>query len=111
MSGVVASETAKDSEVLGAQSSLGTDPGNGNRTVLEPEPAEPAVKTEPEEPEPASNSLNRNRNRLRTRFRFKTEGGCRPPQTDSPREPGGLRPPDPPEPLWGVKLHSQENFP
>ena len=32
--------------------SFGTEPGTGNRTVLEPELAESAVKTEPHEPEP-----------------------------------------------------------
>ena len=33
-----------------------TEQGTGNRTVLEPEPAEPAIKTELAELEPISNS-------------------------------------------------------
>ena len=32
--------------------SVGTEPGTGNRTDLEPEPAEPDTKPEPAEPEP-----------------------------------------------------------
>ena len=43
--------------------SPGTELGTGNRTVLEPKPAEPAIKTEPAEPEPISNSCTPNRNR------------------------------------------------
>ena len=34
-----------------------TEPGTGNRTVLEPEPAEPAIDTEPDEPEPRFGSM------------------------------------------------------
>ena len=34
-----------------------TEPGTGNRTVLEPEPAEPGIDTEPDEPEPRFGSL------------------------------------------------------
>ena len=34
-----------------------TEPGTGNRTVLEPEPAEPAIDTEPDEPEPGFGSI------------------------------------------------------
>ena len=37
--------------------SFGTEPGTGNRTILEPEPAEPAIKNELDEPEPIFGSL------------------------------------------------------
>ena len=43
--------------------SPGTEPGTGNRTVLEPEPVEPALKTEPGEPDPIFGSEGMNRNR------------------------------------------------
>ena len=35
----------------------GTEPGTGNRTVLEPELVEPAIKTEPDEPETIFGSI------------------------------------------------------
>ena len=37
--------------------SPGTELGTGNRTVLEPEPAEPAIENEPDEPEPRFGSI------------------------------------------------------
>ena len=43
-----------------------TEPRTGNRTVLEPEPAEPAIKTEPDEPEPISNSFDPEPEPIRT---------------------------------------------
>ena len=59
-----------------------------NRTVLELEPAEPAVKTELAELEPASSSLNRNPNR----FGFKPDGAIAPlrlPPRDQGAQPSG----------------------
>ena len=49
--------------------SVGTEPGTGNRTVLEPELAEPAIKTEPDEPEPIFGSMGTRR------FNFGTPWG------------------------------------
>ena len=52
--------------LVGVLGSPRTEPGTGNRTVLEPEPAEPAIKTEPAEPEPISNSFDPEPDPVRT---------------------------------------------